>query len=57
MRVVIQRVTEARVRIEGETVGEIGKGFLVLIGVEEGDGEKDFQYIATKVPNLRIFED
>ena len=57
MRVVIQRVTEARVRIEGETVGEIGQGFLVLIGVEEGDGEKDFQYIATKVPNLRIFED
>ena len=57
MRVVIQRVTEARVRIEGETVGEIGRGFLVLIGVEEGDGEKDFQYIATKVPNLRIFED
>ena len=57
MRVVIQRVTEARVRIEGETVGEIGRGFLVLIGVEEGDGEKDFQYIATKVPKLRIFED
>ena len=57
MRAVIQRVTEAAVRIDGEVVGQIGQGFLVLIGVEEGDGEKDFQYIATKVPNLRIFED
>ncbi len=57
MRAVIQRVSEARVRVDGETIGEIGMGFMVLIGVEEGDGEKDFQYIATKVPNLRIFED
>ncbi len=57
MRAVIQRVSEARVRVAGETIGEIGKGYLVLIGVEEGDGEKDFQYIASKVPNLRIFED
>ena len=57
MRAVIQRVSEARVKIEGETVGEIAQGFLVLIGVEEGDGEADFKYIASKVPNLRIFED
>ena len=57
MRAVIQRVSEARVRVEGEIIGEIGKGYLVLIGVEDGDEEKDFQYIATKVPNMRIFED
>ena len=57
MRAVIQRVLESSVKIDGEVVGQIGQGFLVLIGVEEGDGEKDFQYIATKVPNLRIFED
>ena len=57
MRAVIQRVTEAAVRIDGEVVGRIGQGFLVLIGVEEGDGEADFKYMATKVPNLRIFED
>lgn len=57
MRAVIQRVTEASVTIDGEIVGKIGQGFLVLIGVEEGDGENDFKYMATKVPNLRIFED
>ena len=57
MRAIIQRVSEARVRVEGEIIGEIGKGYLVLIGVEDGDGEKDFQYIATKVPNMRSFED
>lgn len=57
MRVVIQRVTEASVKVEGETIGVIGQGFMILIGVEVGDEEKDFQYIATKVPNLRIFED
>ena len=57
MRAVIQRVTEASVRIVGEIVGQIGQGYMILIGVEVGDEEKDFQYIATKVPNLRIFED
>ena len=57
MRAVIQRVTEASVTIDNEVVGKIGQGFLVLIGVEEGDGENDFKYMSTKVPNLRIFED
>lgn len=57
MRAVIQRVTEASVRIEGEVVGEISQGLMVLIGVEEGDGEADLKYMAEKVPNLRIFED
>ena len=57
MRAVIQRVTEASVKIDGETVGQIGTGFLVLLGVEEGDQEIDLRYIADKVPNLRVFED
>ena len=57
MRAVIQRVSEASVRVDGEVIGQIGKGFLVLIGVENGDTEADFKYIATKVPNMRIFED
>ena len=57
MRAVIQRVLESSVRVDGEVIGQIGKGFLVLIGVEDGDTENDFKYIAAKVPNLRIFED
>ena len=57
MRAVIQRVERASVSVEGEIRGQIGVGFLVLIGVEEGDGDADFRYIAEKVPNLRVFED
>ena len=57
MRAVIQRVEQASVSVEGEIRGQIGAGFLVLIGVEEGDGDADFRYIAEKVPNLRVFED
>ena len=57
MRAVIQRVESASVSVEGEIRGQIGAGFLVLIGVEEGDGDADFKYIAEKVPNLRVFED
>lgn len=57
MRAVIQRVERASVSVEGEIKGQIGAGFLVLIGVEEGDGDADFKYIADKVPNLRVFED
>lgn len=57
MRAVIQRVERASVSVEGEIRGQIGAGFLVLIGVEEGDGDADVRYIAEKVPNLRVFED
>lgn len=57
MRAVIQRVTQASVSVDGEIKGAIGAGFLVLIGVEAGDGEADLRYIADKVPNLRVFED
>lgn len=57
MRAVIQRVAGARVDISGETVGSIGRGYLVLIGVEEGDTETDLHYVAEKTANLRVFED
>lgn len=57
MRAVVQRVTESRVTVDEKITGEIGKGLMVLIGVEDGDGEKDAEYIAGKVTGLRIFED
>ena len=57
MRCVIQRVTEAKVTVAGETVGEIGRGLMVLIGVSVDDTEADVRYLAEKLPNLRIFED
>ena len=57
MRAVVQRVTESRVTVDGKITGEIGKGLMVLIGVEDGDGEKDAEYIAGKVTGLRVFED
>lgn len=57
MKAVIQRVDFAKVSVSGETVGEINKGFLVLLGVEKGDGEDDADYLVDKIVNLRIFED
>ena len=57
MRCVVQRVSSASVAVHGQVVGKIGKGLMVLIGVAQGDTEKDLQYIYDKVPNLRIFED
>ena len=57
MRCVIQRVTQAAVTSNGEPVGAIGKGLMILIGVSVEDTEKDVRYMAEKVPNLRIFED
>ena len=57
MRCVIQRVTSASVAIDGETVGKCGKGYMILIGVSGEDTDKDLQYMATKIPTLRIFED
>ena len=57
MRAVIQRVNKSSVTVDGETVGKIGPGLMVLIGVEEGDTEKDAEYIAEKTATLRIFED
>ncbi|HHV46051.1 MAG TPA: D-tyrosyl-tRNA(Tyr) deacylase [Tissierellia bacterium] len=57
MRAVVQRVTEGKVVVEGQTVGEINKGLLVLLGVGDGDDEKDLEYMVDKVLGLRIFED
>ncbi len=57
MKAVIQRVSAARVEVDGSIVGSINKGLLVLLGVEKGDTENDVAYIVKKIPNLRIFED
>ena len=57
MRAVVQRVKESRVEIGGEVVGQISKGFLVLLGVAQGDDEQDCSYLADKIANLRIFPD
>lgn len=57
MRSVVQRVTFARVRVDGRVIGEIGRGLLVFAGVERGDGPSDITYIAGKVNDLRIFDD
>ncbi len=57
MRAVLQRVTRASVRVSGETVGEIGAGLLVLLGVARDDTEVDARYLAGKIVGLRVFDD
>jgi D-tyrosyl-tRNA(Tyr) deacylase len=57
MRMVVQRVTRAAVRVGGEIAGEIGRGLLVLLGVAAGDGEAEARWCADKVAGLRVFED
>ena len=57
MRCVVQRVTTSSVTVNGSTVGAIGPGLMVLIGVSTDDKESDLKYMAEKVPNLRIFDD
>ena len=57
MRAVVTRVTGASVRIAGETVGEIGTGYLILLGVGPGDTKETARKLADKICNLRIFED
>lgn len=57
MRCVVQKVTRASVAVGGETVGEIEKGYMVLVGAEEGDLEADVNYCAEKIVGLRVFED
>ncbi len=57
MRVVVQRVKEARVTVDGRVCGEIKKGMVVLLGVGEGDDADDVNYLADRVANLRIFPD
>jgi D-tyrosyl-tRNA(Tyr) deacylase len=57
MRVVIQRVNRARVRVDGQTTGEIGQGLLILLGVGQGDTSREVDSLLDKIINLRIFED
>lgn len=57
MRAVLQRVVSAEVTVGNETIARIGKGILVFLGIEKGDGEPDADYLEEKVANLRIFED
>jgi D-tyrosyl-tRNA(Tyr) deacylase len=57
MRVLIQRVSKASVTVEGQTISNIGKGLLILLGIGHGDGEEQAAFLAEKVANLRIFED
>ena len=57
MRVVIQRVTEANVKIEGNIAGQIGNGLMILVGIEEADGAEDIAWLTKKIVNLRIFDD
>jgi D-aminoacyl-tRNA deacylase len=57
MRAVIQRVKESSVFIDGESVAKIGSGMMVLLGVARDDSEKEADFLAEKIPNLRIFED
>ncbi len=57
MRAVVQRVDKADVTVDGQVTGSVKKGLLVLLGVTDGDTEKDLQYMVDKVTGLRIFED
>ena len=57
MRCVVQRVSRASVTVEGKITGQVEKGYMVLVGVEQGDAEQDVRYCADKVAGLRVFED
>lgn len=57
MRAVVQRVSSASVRVDGEIVGSVGRGLLVYLGVGKGDGTADIEYLLRKIASLRIFED
>jgi D-tyrosyl-tRNA(Tyr) deacylase len=57
MRCVVQRVTSASVTVDGQVVGRIDRGLVALIGVANGDGPADIDYVASKIRGLRVFED
>ncbi len=57
MKLVIQKVKKAKVEVKNNVVGQIDKGYMVLLGVKKGDTEKEADYLAKKLCNLRIFED
>lgn len=57
MRVVIQRVSEASVTVDGNITGSVGRGLLVLLGIEDADTDEDIEWLSSKIVNLRIFDD
>lgn len=57
MRVIVQRTSGAEVRIDGEVVGKIGRGFMLLVGITYGDTQSEADYLAKKVAQMRVFED
>ena len=57
MKVVIQRVSRANVKVDGNITGEIGEGLLVLLGIEDADTDDDIQWLSNKIANLRVFND
>ncbi len=57
MKAVLQRVTHAEVEVDGKTVGSCGQGFLILLGVAQGDTEREAELLCRKIVNLRVFED
>ena len=57
MKAVIQRVQEASVKVDGELISSIGKGYMLLLGVMKGDTEKEAELLAKKTATLRVFED
>lgn len=57
MKIVIQRVSEASVKVDGKIVGEIGKGLMLLVGIDENDEKADADWLVQKILNLRIFGD
>jgi D-tyrosyl-tRNA(Tyr) deacylase len=57
MKAVLQRVTHAEVKVDGETVGSCQNGFLILLGVAQGDTEREAELLCKKIVNLRVFED
>jgi D-tyrosyl-tRNA(Tyr) deacylase len=57
MKVVVQRVSEANVKVDGKIAGEINKGFMLLVGIDEGDSTTDADWLVQKILNLRVFAD
>lgn len=57
MKALLQRVTGGKVSIDGEEIGSIGRGLVVFVGVADGDGERDVEYLVQKLVNLRVFGD
>jgi D-tyrosyl-tRNA(Tyr) deacylase len=57
MRVLVQRVSRAKVTVEGRVTGEIGPGLLLLVGIKQGDGDPELEWMVHKLANLRVFSD